>query len=146
MLSQVSVTAAEVLMSHPSRGQSPVFSTTTTGWTPILQTASVHPVSSVNNLTFTIGANTNDHSNPQLSAEVFPCLHPINPHMRDSENRLQTFVDRAASWPKHSSIELHRGQLIVLTRHREKLSKLVFTIWVSLFVLNNLITNSSLRH
>jgi len=96
--SEVSVTAAEVLRSNPSQGHPPVSSTTTTGWTPILQTASVRPTSRINNSTGTVRVNSNEQSIPQQHAEVFPCLHPINPHMRDSENRLQTFVDRAASW------------------------------------------------
>ena len=32
---------------------------------------------------------------------LFPCLHPINPHMRSRKARLQTFLDNASRWPAH---------------------------------------------
>ena len=32
---------------------------------------------------------------------LFPCLHPINPHMRSRKARLQTFLDNASRWPTH---------------------------------------------
>ena len=38
---------------------------------------------------------------PEMLASLkqqFPCLYPVNPHMRNSEDRLLTFDDR---WPKH---------------------------------------------
>ena len=46
---------------------------------------------------------------PQSSAEVdlvstFPCHHPINPHMRFFDARLQTFFENIDSW--NSSSEL----------------------------------------
>ena len=33
--------------------------------------------------------------------DTFPCLHPVNPHMRSSEARLQTFLDNSSIWPAH---------------------------------------------
>ena len=32
---------------------------------------------------------------------LFPCLHPVNPHMRNKEARLQTFLDNSSIWPAH---------------------------------------------
>ena len=32
---------------------------------------------------------------------MFPCLHPVNPHMRNKEARLQTFLDNSSIWPAH---------------------------------------------
>ena len=32
---------------------------------------------------------------------LFPCLYPINPHMRNKEARLQTFLDNSSIWPAH---------------------------------------------
>ena len=56
---------------------------------------------SVNKSTPVVGQITNNASIPQRNAEIFPCSYPINPHMRDNDNRLQTFVDRATNWPAH---------------------------------------------
>ena len=36
-----------------------------------------------------------------LLLETFPCNHPINPHMRSNEARLQTFLDNSTRWPAH---------------------------------------------
>ena len=36
-----------------------------------------------------------------LLLETFPCNHPINPHMRSKEARLQTFLDNSTRWPAH---------------------------------------------
>ena len=39
---------------------------------------------------------------PEMLASLkqqFPCLYPVNPHMRNSEDRLLTFDHR---WPKHN--------------------------------------------
>ena len=94
------VTAAEVLMSPSSCGHSTISSITTTNWTPPLQTATVRSVPNVRNIS-SIGVDPLNESMPQANPEIYPCLHPINPHMRDSENRLQTFADRAANWPAH---------------------------------------------
>ena len=33
--------------------------------------------------------------------DTFTCLHPVNPHMRSSEARLQTFLDNSSIWPAH---------------------------------------------
>ena len=33
--------------------------------------------------------------------DIFPCLHPVNPHMRSNEARLQTFLDNCSIWPAH---------------------------------------------
>ena len=33
--------------------------------------------------------------------DIFPCLHPVNPHMRSSQARLQTFLDNSSIWPAH---------------------------------------------
>ena len=33
--------------------------------------------------------------------DIFPCLHPVNPHMRSAEARLQTFLDNSSTWPAH---------------------------------------------
>ena len=38
---------------------------------------------------------------PAENAELFPCLHPVNPHMRTEEARLQTFIDNSSIWPAH---------------------------------------------
>ena len=35
------------------------------------------------------------------NAELFPCLYPVNPHMRSAEARLQTFIDNSSIWPAH---------------------------------------------
>ena len=32
---------------------------------------------------------------------IFPCLHPVNPHMRNEAARLQTFLDNLTVWPAH---------------------------------------------
>ena len=32
---------------------------------------------------------------------MFSCLHPVNPHMRNKEARLQTFLDSSSIWPAH---------------------------------------------
>ena len=84
-----------------SRGHSTILSITTRNWTPPLQTATVRSVPSARNSIPSIGVDPLNESIPQSSPEIFPCLHPINPHMRDSEVRLQTFADRAANWPAH---------------------------------------------
>ena len=90
------VTAAEVLMSSYQQ-PFPVPRGPTRNWSPTLETA----VSRANASTSVAEADPNYESMPQSSPGIFPCLHPINPHMRDSENRLQTFADRAANWPAH---------------------------------------------
>ena len=33
--------------------------------------------------------------------DIFPCIHPVNPHMRSSQARLQTFLDNSSIWPAH---------------------------------------------
>ena len=33
--------------------------------------------------------------------DIFPCFHPVNPHMRTKEARLQTFLDNSSIWPAH---------------------------------------------
>ena len=42
-----------------------------------------------------------ESSASQIEEDLFPCLHPINPHMRNEESRLQTFHDHALIWPAH---------------------------------------------
>ena len=32
---------------------------------------------------------------------IFPCLHPVNPHMQSSQARLKTFLDNSSIWPAH---------------------------------------------
>ena len=46
----------------------------------------------------TIGENQQPTENLR---SIFPCLHPVNPHMRSSEARLQTFLDNSSIWPAH---------------------------------------------
>ena len=89
-------TAAEVLVSSCQQ-PFPVPRGPTRNWSPTLETA----VSRVNASTSVAEADPNYESMPQPSPGIFSCLHPINPHMRDSEVRLQTFADRAANWPAH---------------------------------------------
>ena len=36
-----------------------------------------------------------------FAAIIFPCLHPVNPHMRSSQARLQTFLDNSNIWLAH---------------------------------------------
>ena len=45
--------------------------------------------------------NQEDEIELQQRREVFPCHHPINPHMQNREVRLQTFIDRSETWPRH---------------------------------------------
>ena len=45
--------------------------------------------------------NQEDEAELQQRREVFPCHHPINPHMQNREVRLQTFIDRSETWPRH---------------------------------------------
>ena len=40
-------------------------------------------------------------SDEMFPAIIFPCLHPVNPHMQCSEARLQTFLDNSSIWPAH---------------------------------------------
>ena len=40
-------------------------------------------------------------SDEVFAAINFPCLHPVNPHMRSIEARLQTFLDNSCIWPAH---------------------------------------------
>ena len=55
------------------------------------------------------GRSEIEQSRPQSSLQsggtsnnhTFPCLHPINPHMRSREARLQTFLDHCTVWPAH---------------------------------------------
>ena len=44
---------------------------------------------------------TRPSSSTTLLLETFPCHHPINPHMRSKEARLQTFLDNSTRWPAH---------------------------------------------
>jgi len=37
----------------------------------------------------------------ELLLHMFPCLNPVNPHMRSKIARLQTFRDRSDKWPAH---------------------------------------------
>ena len=46
----------------------------------------------------TIGENQQPTENLR---SIFPCLHPVNPHMRGSQARLQTFLDNSSIWPAH---------------------------------------------
>ncbi|CAK8695780.1 unnamed protein product [Clavelina lepadiformis] len=49
-------------------------------------------------------ANEADHRNLitlQRNRNLFPCLNPVNPHMRSEESRVQTFLDHSSSWPAH---------------------------------------------
>ena len=41
------------------------------------------------------------HQSQQNLVHVFPCHHPINPHMRSREARLQTFLDHSTTWPAY---------------------------------------------
>ena len=89
-------------MSSSSSGHSPISITmTSTRTTPSShQSNPLLPISIVNNST-SIAQVPNYESIPQRNVGAFPCSNPINPHMRDRENRLQTFVDRATNWPAH---------------------------------------------
>ena len=44
------------------------------------------------------GANNHQAS---VNVVVFQCLQPINPHMRSTEMRIQTFLDNSSTWPAH---------------------------------------------
>ena len=89
-------------MSNTSRGHSPVNSAVTSTWTvPTTHQSNSRSVAIVNTSAGTTEASPTYQSIPQRNASTFPCHHPINPHMRDRENRLQTFVDRATNWPAH---------------------------------------------
>ncbi|XP_076816620.1 baculoviral IAP repeat-containing protein 7-like [Clavelina lepadiformis] len=46
----------------------------------------------------------NSHRNLAINLEnmnLFPCLNPVNPHMKSKKSRLQTFLDHSSSWPTH---------------------------------------------
>ena len=89
-------------MSNTSRDHSPVHSVVTFTWTFLAaQQSNSRPVSIVNTSAGTAEASPNYEFISQRNAGTFPCHHPINPHMRDRENRLQTFVDPATNWPAH---------------------------------------------
>ena len=45
--------------------------------------------------------STQMNSSFNESLETFPCFHPVNPHMRSTEARLQTFIDNSSIWPAH---------------------------------------------
>ena len=64
---------------------------------PPLRGSPLSPNSPVNVPTV---ANQRQHSSENLR-NTFPCLHPVNPHMRSSEARLQTFLDNSSIWPAH---------------------------------------------
>ena len=58
------------------------------------------------------GSHTQSASRSASQAEInrlrfleenYPCIHPINPHMRTREARLQTFTDNSARWPAHKT-------------------------------------------
>ena len=73
--------------------------------------------SATNSITASISVNTNSSqqtdssSNPPQTLHTqtnqsnlvgfFPCLTPINPHMRSREMRIQTFLDHSSTWPAH---------------------------------------------
>ena len=40
-------------------------------------------------------------NNGSIDTSRFPCNHPINPHMRSKNARLQTFLDHSTTWPAH---------------------------------------------
>ena len=91
-----------VLMSNVSRGHSPVHSVVNS--TRTFLTAHQYnsrPVAIVNTSAGAAEASPNYEFISQQNAGSFPCHHPINPHMCDCENRLQTFVDQATNWPAH---------------------------------------------
>ena len=89
-------------MSNTSFGHSPLNSAVTSTWTvPTTHQSNSCPVSTVNTSVGASEASPNYESIPQRNVSTFPCHHPINPHMCDRENRLQTFVDRATNWPAH---------------------------------------------
>ena len=90
-------------MSSDSRGHSPISITMTSTRTALTthQSNSSLPISIVSNNTSTVTSVPNYESTPQQNAVEFSCSYPINPHMRDDENRLQTFADRATNWPAH---------------------------------------------
>ena len=51
----------------------------------------------------------NSHRNLAINLEnmnLFPCLNPVNPHMKSEKSRLQTFLDHSSSWPTHIACRL----------------------------------------
>ena len=40
-------------------------------------------------------------NNGSIDTSRFSCSHPINPHMRSKNARLQTFLDDSMTWPAH---------------------------------------------
>ena len=42
-------------------------------------------------------ANTSQNSNEMILQQLFPCLTPVNAHMRNIQSRLSTFE---AGWPR----------------------------------------------
>ena len=70
----------------------------------IQQTARITTASTSNahNNSSSSPTHLNQHSQSQQNlVHVFPCHHPINPHMRSREARLQTFLDHSTTWPAH---------------------------------------------
>ena len=53
------------------------------------------------NVTSSTISTLGESSASQIEEDLFPCLHPINPHMRNEESRLQTFHDHGLIWPAH---------------------------------------------